>query len=131
MRWNAVVDAGIQALSATGQAVGGAAQYRVDKAKIDHCEKPAAALTASLCGGGAKTIEGSTRVADLAFGAVEIDHETASQERAHEAEAAKDRAERANSAAQRIEAQLDQKLGIVQEMLRSDADLMHTLITRS
>jgi len=131
MRRHAWVNAGIQLASAAGTAVGAFAQYKADVAKLANCERPGAARTAKLAEGGAKTMDGFTKVSDLAFGAVETDHETASLEWSHEADAAKDRAERASRAAERVETQSDQKLGIVQEMLRSDADLMHTLITRS
>jgi len=131
MRRHALVDGGLQLASAAGTATAAFAQYKADVAKIAGCENPTAVRNATLCGGGAKLMDGGTKVSDLAFGSVETDHETASLEWSHEADAAKDRAERASRAAQRVETESDQKLGIVQEMLRSDADLVHTLITRS
>jgi hypothetical protein len=131
MRLNALVDAGIGITGGIAQGCAIGPQYDADMAKAHECIDAGANREANIYKVISESANGSVKVNDLAFNSVEEGFDSRSAEAAQDAEAAKQRAEDANSAAQRTLSQSDQKLAILQEMLRSDAELMHTLISRS
>jgi hypothetical protein len=128
---DAVVDGCLGATGGIMQGLSVGAQYDADVAKANE----GIDAGANRAAGTYRAISDSTgaveKANDLAFNSVETGLDSESTEAAQQAEAAKQRAEDANTAAQRTVSQDDQKLSIIQEMLRSDADLMHTLISRS
>ena len=79
-------------------------------------------------GAASTLLGGTTKVSDLAFGAAEMNDDAHALDEAHAAENAKGRADDAAAAGQRTQAQLDQKLAVIQELMRSDAETMRNLI---
>jgi hypothetical protein len=131
MMSHACFDGVLLGVSALSQGVGAAASYKADKAKA--CEKlnPKAELVARITTSVTNLDNTAMKVNDLSYSAREEGLDASSAEHAQAAEQAKDRADDANAARQRTLTLSDQKMGVIQEMLRSDADLMHTLISRS
>jgi len=131
MKLHALVDAGIMASSAGVQGIGADAGYDADMAKVHNTCDPEANLVSRICDAVSKTEDTSIKVSDLSYGSIESGLDATSAEQAQAAEEAKERADEANTAANRTLSQNDQKLAVIQEMLRSDSELMHTLISRS
>jgi hypothetical protein len=131
MKLNAFSDAGILATSAVAQGIGAEAGYDADVADASKTSDPEAKLTDRICAAVSKTDETAIHINDLSFGSVETGLDATSTENAQAAEEAKQRADEANTTANRTLSLNDQKLAIIQEMLRSDSELMHTLISRS
>ncbi len=131
MRLNAVVDGCLGVTGAAMQGLAVDAQYDADMARANNSINPGAARDVGIY----RAISDSTgaigKVNDLGFNSRVESLDSQSTEAAQAADAAKQRADDANSAAQRTLSQSDQKLAIIQEMLRSDADVIHTLIARS
>lgn len=73
-------------------------------------------------------LEKSAKIVDIAFGAVSSNHEAKAAQSGHRADDAKSRVDDANDAARRHLSQLDQKLGILQQILDSEAETHRALL---
>lgn len=85
------------------------------------------ALAERLCAG-ASVLKSSEDVVKASFGAVVTGREANAAAQAHAAENAQARADDANEAARRRQAQLDQKLGILQQILEGEAETRRMLL---
>jgi hypothetical protein len=71
---------------------------------------------------------GATKASELGFSSAEANDDARAADESHAAEVAKGRADDASAALQRTQAQLDQKLSVIEDLMRSDAETMRNLI---
>jgi hypothetical protein len=119
-----VVTGGLMIASSAVQFAAANAQY--DAATTG--EGPAAELAAKRYAATSTFLQGSAKTSEPMFAAIVTSDEACAAAQGQAAQEAQARAEDANASRSRALSQLDAKLAIAQELLRSDADTMHMLI---
>jgi hypothetical protein len=137
-----IVTGGLMVASSAAQFASANAKYEADSADVDlstgdkatgeavdvAATKAAATAEATRYTAASTLLNGSAKTTDLVFNSATTNKDADAAEAGNAADEAKSRADDANAARLRALSQLDAKLSIAQDLLRSDADTMHLLI---
>jgi hypothetical protein len=135
----------LEVASGAAQVASACSQYSSDVTKLAADERPdgcglerdlslqsaAASRDAKLWGAASSFLGGSVKVSDMVYGSLEANHDADATNEAHLADEAKSHADDAASACQRSQAQLDQKLTMIEGLMRSEEETMRNLIHRA
>jgi hypothetical protein len=122
-----VVTGSLMMASSAAQFAAAGSKYDADVAGAG-ASKAAATATATRYTAGSTLLNGLAKGNELAFQSVVTSKDADAAAEGNAAEEAQTRADDANAARLRAQSQLDLKLSIAQDLLRSDADTMHMLI---
>jgi hypothetical protein len=139
---SAWVVGGLEVASGAAQIGSACSQFTSDTATLAAADRPddcllksdlgleaaAASRDAKYWAATAAFLNGSTKAVDTAFSSAESNDEADAADQGHLAENAKGRADDAEAACQRTQSQLDQKLTVIEELMRSEAETMRNLI---